>query len=1094
MRPWANAFGELTWRKNHFRLQFGDEFWRLVPVDETNAYLQRLREKLAGSPPHVAIACAEHIGGRDCRLKIECYPLKEFADRPMCIGVKEQTGQTGFSEQLCKELLASSQPGFLDFFVLSSAFVDDYLHAFRKKYPDMVAVAMVGKQRDARSLLIVSAVPGDGGKEQVLLEGMEPLCNPEPSPRDITLHRVRATLGPWQSATPVSSIPFTKIGAAVHHGDYLLTWDRYCTTEENMVLEKIAQIACHRVAPDMLAQDDEGLCMLTSRSEEWAKIFAALDGNAVQFSNTEPPHLRGWDAKAPLAEKMAKLRQSLLAEEIPKDDCFVKREAEAVLQSDGTLHVGVPWDKGLAGEYPYLSLSVSGMIEPLRRRRRAMNALKDPEFSCGISYLPRILDKDDTLEYCGGPQVSPARMDDDTKSRIFSPNGPNENQEDAVNMALGTPDICLIQGPPGTGKTTVIKAIVESIFKNWKDYSHKPPIVGVFAQQHVAVSNVTNHLRVFGIPAVKVGSSSEEKKGSLDYGQSGALAPWSNLLDSWKSQLLAQHPDWEKSFANSGFEACFKDYLSSPSRRHAQKLLSSILDAPDGEIPREIKDRCRRMLERRERPEARARAAAASSLLPAIRALRTTRRAYEDDGEERIECLLNILTDRNVCAKGWIEALQAIRGSSFSGDLLRKVADIKERMLAHFLPDEPYQRQKYDEEVLQLAKDVRSAAEKMNPEAWRRNILADFVAASETNGFSLLEGWKDYTCVFGATVQQCAAQELNRALGKRAENDATSVAFDTVIIDEAARCSPPDLLIPMVRAARRIVLVGDHRQLPHMVDDRIAECLEQGREMAEIENDAAIRHLKQSLFGYLMQRLREQEERDHIRRFIMLNVQYRMHPALGALVNRNFYETPERNESLRSGLDAGNSCFRHRLGFNGKHEPMAWINVPEGQMLRCGTSWCRTSEVKAIAKYLRVWMKAEPLLTFQVITYYSAQSRQILKTLKNMFDGKLPERLEVGTVDAFQGKEADIVLLSLVRTRRHLYRKADVRSLYGHLTMKERLCVSMSRQKRALIMVGDAEFFHHSGDLDTAPVRALADFYLECRERDTFLPPSPCDD
>ena len=72
-------------------------------------------------------------------------------------------------------------------------------------------------------------------------------------------------------------------------------------------------------------------------------------------------------------------------------------------------------------------------------------------------------------------------------------------------------------------------------------------------------------------------------------------------------------------------------------------------------------------------------------------------------------------------------------------------------------------------------------------------------------------------------------------------------------------------------------------------------------------------------------------------------------------------------------------------------------------------------------------------------------------------DGHLKERIRVGTVDAFQGKEFDVVYLSM--TRSNDFPISDERSLrrkFGHLMLENRLCVAMSRQQRLLNVVGDS--------------------------------------
>jgi superfamily I DNA and/or RNA helicase len=119
-------------------------------------------------------------------------------------------------------------------------------------------------------------------------------------------------------------------------------------------------------------------------------------------------------------------------------------------------------------------------------------------------------------------------------------------------------------------------------------------------------------------------------------------------------------------------------------------------------------------------------------------------------------------------------------------------------------------------------------------------------------------------------------------------------------------------------------------------------------------------------------------------------------------------------------------------------------------------------------------------LTFGVITFYSAQVGAIGAELSKrglmvsdeaagyrvadtyrdlpLPNGKVVERLRVGTVDAFQGKEFDVVLLSMVRSNRLPDgEEKERRAKYGHLMSPNRLCVSMSRQKRLLIVCGDAE-------------------------------------
>src|SRR5690606_34405120 len=106
--------------------------------------------------------------------------------------------------------------------------------------------------------------------------------------------------------------------------------------------------------------------------------------------------------------------------------------------------------------------------------------------------------------------------------------------------------------------------------------------------------------------------------------------------------------------------------------------------------------------------------------------------------------------------------------------------------------------------------------------------------------------------------------------------------YGTVIVDEAARASPRDLMIPMVQAKDRIILVGDHRQLPHIVDEALLQQMEQ--ESDDIHSDIKEKfnqHITSSMFQYLFHRAKQLEQQDGTPRTITLDAQYRSHPLLG---------------------------------------------------------------------------------------------------------------------------------------------------------------------------------------------------------------------
>jgi superfamily I DNA and/or RNA helicase len=285
---------------------------------------------------------------------------------------------------------------------------------------------------------------------------------------------------------------------------------------------------------------------------------------------------------------------------------------------------------------------------------------------------------------------------------------------------------------------------------------------------------------------------------------------------------------------------------------------------------------------------------------------------------------------------------------------------------------------------------------------------------------------------------------------------------------------------------KRIILVGDHRQLPHIIDDEVARQMEEGEKGQEESN-----WLKKSMFQYLFsERLKTLEENDGIIRRVTLDKQYRMHPLLGDFISRNFYECFDPSEKFGSGRPA--SDFVHGLsGTDGKSA--AWLDVTaeKGKHQRAGTSWTRPAEATAIALQLQAWMNSDAgkNLSFGVISFYKAQAELIKRQLGHIMDDD--KKLRIGTVDSFQGMEFDVVFLSIVRTFPQKWtpkdddREKQARGLFGHLCLYNRLNVSMSRQKKLLVVTGDSGLL--KSDLATEFIPGLVDFLKLCQTEGSIL-------
>ena len=444
---------------------------------------------------------------------------------------------------------------------------------------------------------------------------------------------------------------------------------------------------------------------------------------------------------------------------------------------------------------------------------------------------------------------------------------------------------------------------------------------------------------------------------------------------------------------------------------------------------------------------------------------------------------------------------------------------LKRTLMDRLTPRPVFRVEKARDDVLRIMTEVMARVRQRGLSATDReaSVLAGLLAGLENDPSAIQEAVADYSYAFAATCQQSVGKQIRLAKRNTLGSPlGEPPSYDTVIVDEAARVGPRDLLVPMVQARRRIILVGDHRQLPHLIDDEVVRALETtetglGETGASSENDL----IQQSMFQYLFNRLGALEKKDGIHRRVTLDKQFRMHPILGEFVSRNFYAA--FGEAFGSPLSADR--FVHALP-GAKDAPAIWLDIPAsgGEESKSGTSRCRNAEAWRIAEQLHQWIDSPEgkRLSFGIISFYKAQTEEIKAALSKYgytspvgggsFEvskdfaflppegNRLPEeRLRIGTVDAFQGMEFDVVFLSMVRSRAKLPHlrsdKSEIekqgRRLFGHLMSVNRLCVSMSRQKRLLVVAGDSRMV--TNQIGKHCIPGLADFYQLCKNKGVVL-------
>ncbi|WP_342512025.1 AAA domain-containing protein [Sporosarcina sp. FSL K6-1522] len=283
--------------------------------------------------------------------------------------------------------------------------------------------------------------------------------------------------------------------------------------------------------------------------------------------------------------------------------------------------------------------------------------------------------------------------------------------------------------------------------------------------------------------------------------------------------------------------------------------------------------------------------------------------------------------------------------------------------------------------------------------------------------------------------------------------------FDVVIIDEVSKATPPELLLPMLKG-KKIILVGDHHQLPPLVGQ---ETLEEFLE--EIDNQQEKKEFKQllneSLFERLFRTLPKQNK-------TMLGIQYRMHESIMQTITP-FYE--EGNYSLQCGLTDSDAARDHLLTsrYIKRNDHLLWFDMPNKpayfeEKVKGGTSRFNQAELTMINKLLvdlddatnrakqEGRMEQEAKKSVGVISYYGEQVKRIDRLLQHEL---MPEHLHyrTGSVDKFQGMEMDVIILSFVRN--HEEKGGDI----GFARDYRRLNVALSRARELLIIVGSSDMF-----------------------------------
>ncbi len=587
-------------------------------------------------------------------------------------------------------------------------------------------------------------------------------------------------------------------------------------------------------------------------------------------------------------------------------------------------------------------------------------------------------------------------------------------QKLAVKKSLAARDIFLIHGPPGTGKTRTIVEIVRQVLNS---DGHDPKIL-ISSQSNVAVNHALSTLREKqpGLKDYIVRVGREEKAGNTtDLLITHQMKHW---LDERRANSIAYYEKEREKFNQPQLAECLGvldecEKLAIESAKDQIEL--SKQEAALNEIMKDYETM--------------------QNILTRTEGIRNNTSQILQRISSNDLALRDLLENFNKGYLGFAETF--LKAAQNAANLSGRRIDLAERIqeLTQRLEEQKARQASGIEHVSETLAQLYKV--ELNTLESQRKYVNDKLAAQQETALRLGRLQKisqDWCQRIGRGSDEFTGAFLSRCkvvgatcIGVAARGEVSEAEFDWVIIDEAGRSTHPELIVPMVRG-RKIVLVGDHKQLPPIIDSDLQNDL-----LDEI--DVTREELETSLFEELIGPTQAK---------LPLQVQYRMHPAIGDLISHCFYE-----DSLKPGDNVGS--LKH--GLKWATTPVIWLDTSKQknhQEKKAGTSFENLLEVQQITKLLdRIESELAPknlIKSVGVIAGYMAQKRLMRRQLKDASRWRHLQ-LEIDTVDAYQGREMDFIIYSIVRS--------NTERKIGFLKDMRRLNVALSRAHELLVIVGD---------------------------------------
>ncbi|MCE6996119.1 AAA domain-containing protein [Saccharothrix sp. S26] len=719
---------------------------------------------------------------------------------------------------------------------------------------------------------------------------------------------------------------------------------------------------------------------------------------------------------------------TMVRSQLPEEGAFVQVKGYdeyrgQVVRLDGrstTVRFDEPVDWKLLPKTGELETTTSTVV--FKKQREAITALRDRR----------------TLN----PHLLRALVDARTRPLAEAADVPNEtldpDQLQAFRRALAVEDLMLVLGPPGTGKTRVISQVATAAARG-QGWTRPPQRVLVTSHSNRAVDNILPRLAP-DLVVVRVGNpgmvtdegrpylldeQARQLRGEVLAGVDRGLRRFADLeiAQKWADELAGRVDALLAAFADTdqahAAVAAARRAAGGPAQAAVDGLEAALVDL-DRRLAR-VHGSIDRATDLGRLPLlgwwARWRVA---TLRSRGRQLDTARQGHVE-GLRRARLHLEAVTDPvpqvrhalSTLAQRWENAEKARESALIAANASRAAVGGWEPP-----PD-----------VRDTPDPTATRQDLVNLLSWLGSRLPVLHARAR-----LLAEWRQE--VSGATTQ--LHPELIRyahviaatTIGTASRPELSDVDFDLAIVDEAGQIGTADLLVPLVRA-RRAVLVGDQQQLPPFLDSEVEAW---GREVG----DARIRELlAKSALEHLVDRL----PRTNV---VPLTWQRRMPEVIAEFSSRMFYGGRLRTAGTHVHDD---DLFTSPLVF------VDTARLPEhrrreraaNQRDHRQNGYHNPAEAVLLSRLAAHYDAAGR--DWAVIVPYTAQVKEVVKAVVELIGKEAQVRLNVGSVDSFQGGERQVILYGFTRS--------NPDGNVGFLRELRRANVAFTRAKRQLVLVGD---------------------------------------